>query len=59
MTTLKEMLDLDVREKIILYPLIFLIILFGVYPVVLLDLTQSSVQNLIVDYQSALASGGF
>ena len=54
---LKTILDLDLREKYILYPLIILILFFGIYPIVLLDATQASVQNLITNYQSSL--GGF
>lgn len=56
--SLQSILDLDFREKCILYPLVFLIILFGIYPVPLLDITQSSVQNLILSYESAISSGG-
>ena len=44
---LKAMLDLSGREKAILYPLIVLIIFFGVYPAPILDVTAQSVQALV------------
>ena len=51
---LKSMLDLDAREKLILYPLIVLVIFFGVYPSPVFDVTQASVDNLITNYQAAI-----
>ena len=51
---LKSILDLDTREKWILYPLIVLVIFFGVYPTVVFDVTQASVDNLINNYQAAI-----
>jgi len=45
--SLKGLLDLSLREKIILYPLIVLVIFFGVYPAPVLDATASSVQALV------------
>jgi len=51
---LKSILDLDTREKWILYPLIVLVIFFGVYPTVVFDVTQASVDNLIDNYQAAI-----
>jgi NADH-quinone oxidoreductase subunit M len=41
--SLKAMLDLSGREKAILYPLIALTILFGVYPAPIFDVTAASV----------------
>ncbi len=52
--SLKSILDLNTREKIILYPLVALIILFGVYPVPVFDVTNASVDALLTNYQSAL-----
>ncbi|MTH97891.1 NADH-quinone oxidoreductase subunit M [Roseibium sp. RKSG952] len=52
--SLKNILDLDRREKMILIPLVVLTIFFGFYPMALLDVTQASVTNLIVDYNAAL-----
>ena len=51
---LKSMLDLSTREKWILYPLIVLVIYFGVNPGPVFDVTQASVDNLINNYQAAI-----
>jgi NADH-quinone oxidoreductase subunit M len=51
---LKSMLDLDTREKLILYPLVVLVIFFGVYPSPVFDVTQASVDNLISNYRAAV-----
>ena len=48
------MLDLNTREKVILYPLIVLVIFFGVYPGPVFDVTQASVDALIINYQAAI-----
>jgi NADH-quinone oxidoreductase subunit M len=45
--SLKGMLDLSTREKAIIYPLVLLVIFFGVYPAALLDATASSVSALV------------
>ncbi|WP_321504401.1 NADH-quinone oxidoreductase subunit M [Breoghania sp.] len=52
--SLKTILDLSMREKVILVPLIVLTILFGVYPAPILDVTAASVDNLITNYHAAL-----
>ncbi|MCL6706670.1 NADH-quinone oxidoreductase subunit M [Pseudomonas sp. R2.Fl] len=52
--SLKAMLDLSPREKIILYPLIALTIFFGVYPAPIFDATAASVDLLINNYTAAL-----
>ncbi|MBW3098877.1 NADH-quinone oxidoreductase subunit M [Pseudohoeflea coraliihabitans] len=52
--SLKAMLDLSGREKILLYPLIALVILFGVYPAPILDATAASVEALIFNYTASL-----
>lgn len=54
--SLKSILDMDRREKIILVPLVLLTILFGVYPAPIMDVTAVSVENLITNYQAALAA---
>ena len=45
--SLERMLDLSAREKAILYPLIVLVIFFGVYPMPILDATATSVEALV------------
>ncbi|MBU2329187.1 MAG: NADH-quinone oxidoreductase subunit M, partial [Alphaproteobacteria bacterium] len=52
--SLKSMLDLNAREKLVLYPLIALTIFFGVYPAPILDATAASVDNLVNNYSAAL-----
>ncbi|WEX07548.1 NADH-quinone oxidoreductase subunit M [Chelativorans sp. AA-79] len=50
--SLKGLTDLSLREKTILYPLVALVIFFGVYPAALLDTTTASVGALL-DHVSA------
>ena len=45
--SLKGLLDLSVREKVIIYPLVFFVILFGVYPGPIFDVTTASVNALV------------
>ncbi|MGB3537063.1 MAG: NADH-quinone oxidoreductase subunit M [Mesorhizobium sp.] len=52
--SLKAMLDLSAREKAILYPLVILIIFFGVYPAPVLDATTQSVQNLVTNVTASI-----
>ena len=52
---LKQMLDLNGREKAMLYTLAVLVILFGVYPSIVFDVTEASVTKLVTDYQTALS----
>jgi NADH-quinone oxidoreductase subunit M len=51
--SLKGLLDLSTREKTILYPLIILVIFYGVYPKPVFDATAVSVDALIADYTTA------
>jgi NADH-quinone oxidoreductase subunit M len=53
--SLASILDLSLREKVILVPLIALTIFFGVYPRPIMDVTSASVDNLIHNYQTAVA----
>ncbi|MDF1599879.1 NADH-quinone oxidoreductase subunit M [Mesorhizobium sp. YIM 152430] len=63
--SLKGMLDLSGREKAIIYPLVALVILFGVYPAPIFDVTAASVDalvnnvNLSIQAAEAAASTGF
>jgi NADH-quinone oxidoreductase subunit M len=45
--SLKDLLDLSGREKAIIYPLVILVILFGVYPSPIFDVTTASVDALV------------
>ncbi len=53
---LTGILDLSLREKVILVPLVVLTIFFGVYPAPIMDVTAASVDQLINNYQAALES---
>jgi len=55
--SLAGILDLSLREKVILAPLIVLTILFGIYPAPIMDVTAASVDQLINNYQAAIAGG--
>ncbi|MGQ0672734.1 MAG: NADH-quinone oxidoreductase subunit M [Hyphomicrobium sp.] len=52
---LKSLKDLSPREIGILAPLVVLIILFGVYPAPLLDVTAASVAKLVSGFEAAVA----
>ncbi|MDO9415918.1 NADH-quinone oxidoreductase subunit M [Pararhizobium sp.] len=52
--SLKSLVDLSGREKIILYPLIVLTIFFGVYPAPVFDATAASVDVLVNHYSAAV-----
>ena len=45
--SLKGLLDMSTREKVIIYPLVALVIFFGVYPSAILDTTNASVEALV------------
>jgi NADH-quinone oxidoreductase subunit M len=55
--SLMGILDLSLREKVILVPLIALTIFFGVYPAPIQNVTAASVDHLIANYQAALTGG--
>ena len=52
--SLKALLDLSPREKLILYPMVILTIFFGVYPAPVFDATAASVDALLNHYSAAL-----
>ena len=54
--SLKAMLDLSAREKVILYPVIALVIFFGVYPAPIFNATAASVDTLVNHYHASLQS---
>ena len=53
---LRALLDLNGREKAILYPLIALVIFFGVYPSPVFDVTGASVAALVENYEASIAT---
>ena len=52
--TLRSILDLSGREKLLLYPLIALVIFFGIYPMPVFDVTAASVEQMLHSYTAAL-----
>lgn len=52
--SLKGMLDLDRREQAILYPLVAVTILFGVYPKPILATIAASTTSLVTKYHAAI-----
>ncbi len=52
--SLKSMLDLSSREKLIIYPLVALTIFFGVYPTPVFNATAASVQSLVSSVTASL-----
>jgi NADH-quinone oxidoreductase subunit M len=52
--SLKKLLDLTPREKVVIYPLVVLTIFFGVYPAPVFDATAASVQSLVNSVSASL-----
>jgi NADH-quinone oxidoreductase subunit M len=52
--SLRTIADVNRREIVILAPMVFLTIFFGIYPAALIDITAVSVENLMIQYQTAL-----
>jgi len=54
--SLKNLLDLSPREKAIIYPLVVLVIFFGVYPAPVFDATAASVKSLVTNVTASINS---
>jgi len=54
--SLKNITDMNMREAVVIVPLAVLIIFFGIYPAPIFDVTAASVENLIANYEQALAT---
>ncbi|TIW93781.1 proton-conducting transporter membrane subunit, partial [Mesorhizobium sp.] len=54
--SLKGLLDLSTREKAIIYPLVVLVIFFGVYPAPVFDATAASVKALVTNVTASIGS---
>ncbi|TIT87723.1 MAG: NADH-quinone oxidoreductase subunit M, partial [Mesorhizobium sp.] len=54
--SLKNLLDLSTREKVIIYPLVALVIFFGVYPAPVFDVTTQSVKALVTNVTASINS---
>lgn len=51
---LKALVDLQMREKIVFFPLLFLVFLMGIYPKPFLDVTAASVLQLSSKFQALI-----
>ncbi|MFK7901231.1 MAG: NADH-quinone oxidoreductase subunit M [Nitratireductor sp.] len=56
--SLKSIMDISTREKLLLFPLIILVIFYGVYPTPVFDVTNASVEALVANYQTAIEAAG-
>lgn len=54
--SLKGLLDLSPREKAIIYPLVVLVIFFGVYPAPVFDATAQSVKSLVTNVTASIGA---
>ena len=54
--SLKGLLDLSTREKVIIYPLVVLVIFFGVYPAPIFDATAESVKTLVTNVTASIGT---
>ena len=54
--SLASITDLTWRESLLLFPLVALTILFGVYPKPVLDMSAASVQQLVNNYNTAVTA---
>ena len=54
--SLASIKDLTFRESLTLMPLVFLTILFGIYPKPVLDMSAASVQQLVNNYNTAVTA---
>ncbi|TIS57823.1 NADH-quinone oxidoreductase subunit M [Mesorhizobium sp.] len=54
--SLKGLLDLSAREKVIIYPLVALVIFFGVYPAPVFDATAESVKALVTNVTASIGA---
>jgi NADH-quinone oxidoreductase subunit M len=54
--SLMSIKDLTLRECVMLFPLVALTILFGVYPKPVIDMSAASVQQLVTNYNTAVTA---
>ncbi|HEY5919779.1 MAG TPA: NADH-quinone oxidoreductase subunit M [Chryseolinea sp.] len=55
--TLSGFTDLTNHEKLVLYPVVILIVLIGIYPMPLLNISEASVENLLNIYSNLSTLG--
>ena len=51
-----NIMDLDMREKIILYPLIVMIVVIGIFPNIFLSPMRLPIESIILNYEIANAN---
>jgi len=56
-STIVGFADLTNHEKLVLYPVVILILLLGIYPMPLLNLSEASVESLLNIYSNISALG--
>jgi NADH-quinone oxidoreductase subunit M len=54
--SLRTITDMGTRERVIFAPLVFMTLLLGIYPALVLDITGPSVAALVVNYETAVAA---
>ena len=54
--SLRSITDMGTRERVIFAPLVFMTLLLGVYPALVLDITGPSVAALVDNYETVLAA---
>jgi len=54
--SLKDIMDLNWREGLVLIPLMALVVFFGFYPAPILDATAASTKALVAEYQSVVGA---
>ncbi len=52
--SLKSITDMDTREKLIFAPLVFMTLLLGIYPTLVLDIIGPSVEALVNNYHAVI-----
>jgi NADH-quinone oxidoreductase subunit M len=55
---LKNILDMDMREKVVFAPLVLLVLWMGIYPASFTSVMEASVDKLVQDYQADLQAAG-
>jgi NADH-quinone oxidoreductase subunit M len=56
--SLRSILDLSARERVLLVPLAVLAIFFGFFPSPIMNVTAAAVDKLVSNYQAALSAAG-
>jgi NADH-quinone oxidoreductase subunit M len=52
--SLRGMADLTLRERVIIFPLVFLTLFYGIYPMPIFDVTEASVDALVTSVNASI-----